>query len=710
MNGAPSSHPSNPIGAFWIDGWSVDASALCISNDGKTTKLEPRTMAVLVYLSSRLGETISREELIREVWQGQVVVDEALSNAIAKLRKAFEDDSHQPRIIKTIPKVGYRLIGEMRRPQPGSPISENETPRARVRIRPIRLLLWTGAAIFAIAIMGVTFMWPKIQQPLDSPDDSNSESIALLSNPSIAVLPFTNMSDDPEQDYFADGMTDDLITDLSKISGLFVIARNSTFRYKGKSPDVSQLSKDLGVDYVLEGSIRRAGNQIRINAQLIDAKSGGHLWAERYDSTLTDIFALQDRVTHNVVSALAVHIPPEVRAAHARSKTDNPEAYDAFLQAWAHSSLYTPDDFIKAIPYLETCIRLDPSYARAHGLLATIYYHTSSNGWLENLGISIDDNIEKLERHLNEALKKPTSLTHQTASRYFASLGRHDEALAHAKRSIAVDPSDGSAYIALARIMNRHDKPAEGLAAVKMAARLDPRGTLRGSYSYRIGESYFHMKNFEQAAEEFNKSHLLNPTDEWIFLYLAATYGHLGRKKAAVSAMEEFEIRRAAKGRRPYTLAHMDGWHFPNPDVRERFRDGLRKAGVPPGASASREYPIDKPPPEIAGADTIDATKAKALFDRGVPFVDVRKDPDWKSERIPGAVQLHLYADFGESNLSKVATKDDEVAIYAYGLHSGHSTTAIMRAVSWGYKKIYFFREGFPGWKAAGLPVDAVSK
>ena len=710
MNDSLASNSGRPAGAFSVAGWSVDPASHHISKDGKATRLEPRTMKLLLYLASRPGETISREELEREVWPGQVVVYEALSNSIAKLRKALGDDPKHHRIIETIPKVGYRLIGEVRHPQPRGAFSEPETSRSRARNRPIRMLLWAAAAGFAIAVVGAAFIWPGTWQSLDRPGTSKPESIALLDKTSIAVLPFTNMSGDPEQDYFADGMTDDLITDLSKVSGLFVIARNSTFRYKGKSPDISQLARELGVDYVLEGSVRRVGDQIRINAQLIDAESGGHLWAERYDRSATDIFALQDQVTENVVSALSIRLMPEDRAAQARSETDNPEAYEAFLRGRAHYRLYTPDDFIKAIAYLETGTRLDPKYARAHGLLATIYYHTFSNGWEGSLGISMDGNIEKLERHLNEAMKNPSSLTHQTASRYFASLGRHDEALAHAKRSIAVDPSDGHAYIALARIMNRHDKPAEGLAAVKMAARLDPEGNIRGSYSYRIGESYFHMKKFEQAAEEFKKYHALNPTDEWGFLYLAATYGHLGRKKAAMSAMEAFDKRRAAKGRRPYTLANMDGWHFPNPDVRERFRDGLRKAGIPPGASASREYPIDKPPPEIEGAETIDAMKAKALLDRGVPFVDVRKDPDWNIERIPGAVQLHLYADFSEPNLSKIAAKDDEVVVYAYGLHSGHSTTAVMRATSWGRTRIYFFREGFPGWKAAGLPVETVSK
>jgi adenylate cyclase len=710
MNDSPTLHSSRPAGRFSVAGWIVDAPSHHISKAGKTTRLEPRIMAVLSYLADRPGETVSRDEFEREVWPGQVVVYEALSNSIAKLRKALGDDAKHHHIIETIPKVGYRLIGEVIRLEPGDSSPEYNASLSPGRKRPVRLLRRVATAILAIAIMGTIFFWPQLQQALQRPNTLYSESIAADYKTSIAVLPFTNMSGDPEQDYFADGLTDDLITDLSKVSGLFVIARNSTFKYKGMSIDLAQVSRELGVDYLLEGSVRRVGDRVRINAQLIDATSGGHLWAERYDSSLADIFTLQVKIAQQVASALAIELTPEDRAAQARSDTVNPEAYEAFLQAWAHYRLYTPAHFVDAIPYLETSIRLDPRYARAHGLLATIYYHTFSNGWQGGLGTSIDGTIENLERHLNEALKNPTSLTHQTASRYYASLGRHDEALAHAERSIAVDPNDGSAYIALARILNRHDEPAEGLAAVRMAARLDPGGNLRGSYSYRIGESNFHMKNFERAAEEFNKAHELNPSDEWSFLYLAATYGYLGRKKAATSAMEEFEIRRSAKGRRPYTLADLDGWHFPNPDVRERFRDGLRKVGIPPGASRSRKYPIDKPPAEIEGAETVGATKAKALFDRGVPFVDVRKDPDWNSERIPGAVQLLLYADFSEFNLSRIGAKDDEVVVYAYGLHSGYSTTAIMRAITWGYEKIYFFRGGFPAWKAAGLPVDTLSK
>ena len=691
------SRSSSADRAFSVAGWSVDPTTLRISKDGRITKLEPLTMAVLMHLAARNGKTVSREELEREIWPGQVVVYQALSNAIAKLRKAFDDDPSRPIVIETIPKVGYRLVAEVRGSgtqvaRAASEHAPSQRPRGAMRRR-----VWVGVTVVIGGLAVVALLWSALWR---APHESE------ISQPSIAVLPFKNMSGDPGQEYFADGMTEDLITDLSKVSGVFVLARSSTFGYKEKPVDISQIYRELGADYVLEGSVRRAGNRIRVNAQLIDAESGGHVWADRYDSSMSDIFALQDQVTRNVVSALAVHLTPEERQARPRPETDDPEAYDAFLRAWARYKLWTPGDFIEAIAHLENSIRLDPGYARAHGLLASIYYHTSSNGWMESLDIRNDETIEKLEHHLNVAMKNPTSLTHQTASRYYASLGRHDDALWHAKRSIVVDPNDGMAYIALARILNRHDRPAEGLAAVRMAAKLDPKGNDRGSYSYRMGESYFHMGQFDRAAEEFKRFTKVNPADEWGFLYLAATYGHLGDKQAAEDAMAEFEKRRAAKGRRPYTLAQMDSWHFPNPDVRERFRDGLRKAGLPPGASASREYPIDKPPPEIEGAETIDAAKALALLERSVPFVDVRKDPDWKRGRIPGAVHLHLYADFSESNLAELAAKDDEIVIYADGLHTGRSTTAVMRALSWGYEKIYFFRGGFPAWKAAGFTVE----
>ena len=193
----------------------------------------------------------------------------------------------------------------------------------------------------------------------------------LPDKPSIAVLPFENMSDDVEQEYFVDGMTEDLITDLSKISGLFVIARNSVFTYKGTPVKIQQVAEDLGVRYVLEGSVRKVGNAVRINAQLIDAVTGGHVWAERYDDSAEDIFALQDRITQRIVSALELNLSQAEQSAE--RGTTSPEAHDAFLRGWAHFRRNTPEAFAKAVPYFQKAIKIDPSYHQANAALANIY-------------------------------------------------------------------------------------------------------------------------------------------------------------------------------------------------------------------------------------------------------------------------------------------------------------------------------------------------
>jgi TolB-like protein len=301
----------------------------------------------------------------------------------------------------------------------------------------------------------------------------------LPDKPSIAVLPFANMSGDPEQEYFADGMAEDLITDLSQISGLFVISRNSAFTYKGKTVKIRQVAEELGVRYVLEGSVRRAGDEVRINAQLIDATTGGHLWAARYDGTLEDIFDLQDRVTEQIVAALAVSLTGEEQAQKARKETDSPEAYDAFLRGWAHYRLYTPEDFAKSVPYFEQAIQLDPNYRRAHAALATVYWESWTNQWVKILGMSYAEANEKAGRHLEEALKNPTPLAHRTASSQHVYSERWDEAIAEAERAIALDANDPNGYEAMGRVLVKVGRPAEGLEFIKTAMRLDPQSDFR---------------------------------------------------------------------------------------------------------------------------------------------------------------------------------------------------------------------------------------
>jgi TolB-like protein len=263
------------------------------------------------------------------------------------------------------------------------------------------------------------------------------------------VLPFDNMSDDASQEYFVDGMTEDLITDLPKISGLFVIARNSSFVYKGQAVQVRRVAEELGVRYVLEGSVRRAGEQVRINAQLIDATTGGHLWAERYDGTLDDVFALQDDVTREIIAALSVTLTGEEAAQQARRETANAAAHDAYLRGWAHYKLLTPEALTMALPFFEEAIRLDPG-------LASFQAEERDNG------------------HLESALKWPTPLAHSLQARIMASYGLHELAVAEAEHAVALDRNDATTQAGIAEALIFADRPGEALGPIQTAMRLDP--------------------------------------------------------------------------------------------------------------------------------------------------------------------------------------------------------------------------------------------
>jgi len=219
-------------------------------------------------------------------------------------------------------------------------------------------------------------------------DSAEKGAILAPEHPTIAVLPFDNLSDDPKQEYFSDGMTDDLITDLSKVSGLMVISRNSTFTFKGKPVQIKTVAKGLGVRYVLEGSVRKQGDQIRINAQLIDANIDRHVWAERYDGEMADVFDFQDKITRQIVSALAVKLTDQEQGGHKEIETKNFQAYDAYLKGWNYFLLQTPEDVSKAIPLLKKAVEIDPGYSRANAALAYLYWRSLDQGWRKQLKIS----------------------------------------------------------------------------------------------------------------------------------------------------------------------------------------------------------------------------------------------------------------------------------------------------------------------------------
>jgi TolB-like protein/class 3 adenylate cyclase len=365
--------------------------------------------------------------------------------------------------------------------------------RQKVSSNNLRQMIIVAGVVVLIAA-GIGY-WSKNSLPQEEPASIERMAHPIPDRPSIAVLPFTNISDLAEQEFFADGMTDDLITDLSKVSGLFVIARNSVFTYKNKAVKVPQVAEELGVRYVMEGSVQRAGNQIRINAQLIDATTGGHIWAERYDGTLDDVFAMRDEISRRIVTALSVALVGQENNDRGRVETSSPEAYDAFLRGWAHYRLSTPDDSVKAISYLKNATELDPNFGRAQAALAATYWRIYDNNWAISAGVSYSDALEQTNRHLEEALKIPTPLAHRTAAKQYFYFRRWDEAMIQAERAIAMDPNDPNGYEAMGTLLVNLGRAAEGLDFIKKAMRLDP----QSDYLYRLGEAQFHLERYDEA-------------------------------------------------------------------------------------------------------------------------------------------------------------------------------------------------------------------
>ncbi|NIS80939.1 MAG: tetratricopeptide repeat protein, partial [Anaerolineales bacterium] len=338
---------------------------------------------------------------------------------------------------------------------------------------------------------------------------------------------------------------------------------------------IRQVAEELGVRYVLEGSVRRADDRVRINAQLIDATTGGHLWAERYDGEMGDVLTLQDRITGKIVAALAVKLTAGEKEQIARKYTDNVAAYDAFLRGREHYRRFTPDDFAEAVRYFKKAVELDPNYGRAYAMLAKTYWD-----WYLRDIFQMELMVEA-EMYLQKAMNNPTSIVYQVASSMHVDSQEHEKAIAEAQRAIALDPNDGDSYHSMAHALIFAGRPKEALDFVEKAMRLDPH--YPAYYLVVLGHAQFSMEEFEEAATSFERALKRNPEYYWVWFYLAAAYGHLGRKQEATAAIEEY------KKVGPYvaglSIKRISNWpmstRYKDPADKDRFLEGLRKAGLP---------------------------------------------------------------------------------------------------------------------------------
>jgi adenylate cyclase len=394
--------------------------------------------------------------------------------------------------------------------------------------------------------------------------------IPLPDKPSIAVLPFTNMSEDPKQEYFSDGITENIISTLSHSPNLFVIARNSTFTYKGKSVDVRQVGRELGARYVLEGSVQKTGERIRITAQLIDAKSGNHLWSERYDRDLKDIFALQDEITLKIMAGLGVELG-EIGGSLYKG-INNLEVWKKFVQANQYLSRMNKEGSVLAREKAEEVIALDPDIAGAYVLIGTTHILDLWFGASTNPLVSFEKATEAARKALT--LDDNNSEAHCVLGFIFLTKREHEKAIAEAKRAIALNPNNADAYNMLGLSLHLSDRSVESIGFLKKAIRLNP--FPRSIYLVNLGNAYRATEQYEEAIETYKKSIKREPNNIFAYIGLTATYSLMGREKEAhESALEvlkidpEFSLKKFAK-----TIP------FKNQDRVKRVIEALRKAGL----------------------------------------------------------------------------------------------------------------------------------
>ena len=484
---------------FWLDDWHVDPGAGRLTRHGAEIRLEPKVMNLLMLLASHAGEVMSREAIEAEVWKGVVVGYDALASTVIKLRKALGDDSRQPRYIETVSKKGYRLIAKVHN-SPIEPIDEHTTPPQSGQ--PLyRAVLLASAMLVLVLILIILLRQDK---PDTTGIPTNHQQASLV------VLPFVNLSDDPQQEYFSDGITDDLITDLSQYSGLSVVSRRSAFIYKTHSVDLQTLARELGIRYVVEGSVRLANKSVRINVQLVDAHTGLNLWAHRYDGATTGLFDVQDEVRQKIVKALEVTLTAEERIRQQKRYTESFDAYDYFLRGQAQLvRRASARDNNQARELMEKAIAIDPGFARAHAALALIQADAYRFDWTDTpektrqLALQSGQLAIKLDAHSPQASWIMGYI-------YLFLFEDHDKAITAARRAIELDHDNADAMTTLAVIYTFGDNPEK--ARLLMQEIKQKNRHYSAMVPSVLGLANLRLGHYNESLKAYNESLLINPS------------------------------------------------------------------------------------------------------------------------------------------------------------------------------------------------------
>ena len=527
---------------FRFDAFTIDMKGLCITGPWGRVELRPKSFDVLRYLVEHSDRVATKDALMKSVWPGVTVTEQSLTRCIYEIRHALRDESQ--RIIKTVPKRGYMLD------VPVTVSSSNAAgSEARRKVTP------------------------------DARSEAPSGDLPLPDRPSIAVLPFINLSGDRDEAYVADGIVEDIITELSRFGELLVIARNSSFRYKRKAVDVRRVSRELGVRYVLEGSVRRGSDRIRITVQLIDGTTGAHCWAERYDRKLEDIFAIQDELTRTIASVLAAQVQNAEVARMLAKPPRNWQAYDLCMRALAPFNAfyasYSASDLYEARHFLEQALLIDPQYGRVYAMLSSTYLsawiHPLDNGYLNPAAIARAHQLAR--RAVETGPNLP--IAHEHLGLALAFMGRHDESIAAFERAAVLNPNFVSGRFGLALVYA--GEPARAIRVLAAYRRLDP--FYLASPAGFLGFAYHMLKKYDDATAPLVECTSWAPNFRAGHCWLAANYvrlGELGAARREITEVFRLSPKFTIEQQRQLTK-------FKRSEDAEHFFSSLRRAGLPEG-------------------------------------------------------------------------------------------------------------------------------
>ena len=496
---------------------------------------------------------------------GGICVSRSVRNQIlGKVPYSFEDLGEKK--VKNIarPLRVFRVVVDG---QDGKTVKITETKHMAVG--------WPVFSLIFLAALGVA-AWLKLWTPVLELAPVENGTLSVPAKPSIAVLPFNNLSDDPEQQHFSDGITQDVITDLSRFSGLFVIAANSTFRYKGKSVKPQNLAKDLGVRYVLEGSVQRVRQQLRINAQLIDATTGHHVWADRYDRQAKDLFAVQNEISKKIVEVIAPVADARGKLLKAeldhlaKKPTQSLEAYDHLLKGVVHYDKFSKENNLAAREEFSKAIKLDPRYAKAMAKKAWTHIHDYWNGWGDVAGKSLNFAQESAQDAIKADPNEPEAHKALGAVRLF--LRKHDLAIASYRKAVELNPNGADLMMALGWTLTYAGQPDKGLKIMDEAISRNP--YYPGSYLWDIAWGHFVAHRYREAIKVLEKR---NPKTIFTHLLLAANYAKVGRIEHSLESMAKFRSVEST-----YSIETVAATEpFKNREDLEHYLDALRAAGLP---------------------------------------------------------------------------------------------------------------------------------